>query len=108
MRTHRHIDVNHYALNNQGRAVHVTPYPNALEGTHPNNKVPFIYVAQHDDILQFIWIKFQIPRYLHIVVPTALVALHVDAAAQTVTKDMDGSQPLLLLPPLMRMMVNFS
>ena len=41
-------------------------------------------------------------------VPTALVALHVDAATQILIKDLDGSQPLLLLPPLMRMMVNFS
>ena len=80
MHTRRHIDVNHYALNNQGRAVCVTPVPNALEGTHPNTKVPFTYVGQHHYMLQFICIKLQIRRYLHIVVPTALVALHVEAA----------------------------
>ena len=48
MRTHRHIDVNHYALDNQGRAVCLTPFPNALEGTHANTKVPFIHVGQQD------------------------------------------------------------
>ena len=41
-------------------------------------------------------------------VPTTLVALHVDAATQILIKDLDGSQPLLLLPLLLRMMVNFS
>ena len=66
MCTRRHIDVNHYALDNQGRVVHVTPYPNALEGTNPNK----------------------------------------NKAGQTVIKDMDASQPLLLLPPFMTMMVN--
>ena len=59
-------------------------------------------------MLQFICIKLQIPRYLHIVVTTTLVALHVDTATQILIKDLDGGQPLLLLPPLMRMMVNFS
>ena len=49
---------------------------------------------------------FQSPRYLHIAVPTALVAPHVDEAGQIVIKDMDTSQPLLLLPPFMTMMVN--
>ena len=48
MRTCRHIDVNHYALDNQGRAVHLTPFPNALEGTHANTKVPFIHVGEQD------------------------------------------------------------
>ena len=106
MHTRRNIDVNHYALNNKGRAVRVTPYPNSLEGTNQNKKVPFIYVRQHDDMLQFISIKFQSPRYLHITVPTGLVAPHIDKRGQTVIKDVDGSQALLLLPPLMTMMVN--
>ena len=39
MCTRRHIDVNHYALDNQGRAVRVTAFPNALEGTHANTNM---------------------------------------------------------------------
>ena len=106
MRTHRNIDVNHYALDNKGRAVCVTPYPNALEGTNENNKVPFRYVTQHYDILQLIAITFQSPRYLHIAVPTRLIRPQVHEGGQTVSKDMDGSQAVILLPPLMMMMVN--
>ena len=106
MHTRRNIDVNHYALDNKGRAVHVPAYPNALEGTNENNKVPFIYVTQHYDILQLIAIMFQTPRYLHIAVPTELVSRQVHKGGQTVSKEMDRSQAIILLPLFMMMMVN--